>query len=48
VSERRAPSRKQRDVYVYFDNDVKAHAPADAARLAQMLGIERGSGVEAA
>ena len=24
-----------RDVYVYFDNDIKVHAPFDAARLAQ-------------
>lgn len=41
VSDRRSPPRKERDVYVYFDNDVKAHAPADAARLARILGIER-------
>ena len=27
-----------RDVYVYFDNDVKAHAPADAMSLAAKLG----------
>ena len=27
------PRRKERDVYVTFDNDIKAHAPADAARL---------------
>ncbi|WP_220388034.1 DUF72 domain-containing protein [Ornithinimicrobium cerasi] len=27
------------DVYVYFDNDVKVHAPFDAMRLAQMLGV---------
>lgn len=29
--------RKSRDVYVYFDNDVKAHAPFDALRLAELL-----------
>lgn len=26
-----------RDVFVYFDNDVKVHAPSDAMRLARML-----------
>jgi uncharacterized protein YecE (DUF72 family) len=29
-----------RDVFVYFDNDVKAHAPADAIELERRLGIE--------
>ena len=29
------------DVYVYFDNDNKAYAPGDAARLAQRLGTDR-------
>ncbi|HEX6992906.1 MAG TPA: DUF72 domain-containing protein [Gammaproteobacteria bacterium] len=29
--------RRRRDVYVYFDNDVKAHAPFDALRLAERL-----------
>ncbi|HEX7369232.1 MAG TPA: DUF72 domain-containing protein [Rhodanobacteraceae bacterium] len=29
--------RPSRDVYCYFDNDVKAHAPADAARLIEKL-----------
>lgn len=28
-----------RDVYVYFDNDVKVRAPADAEALAGRLGI---------
>ena len=28
-----------RDVYVYFDNDVKVHAPFDAQRLASLLGV---------
>ena len=28
-----------RDVYVYFDNDVKAHAPTDAIALATRLGV---------
>lgn len=29
--------RQRRDVYVYFDNDQKSAAPADAARLRDML-----------
>jgi uncharacterized protein YecE (DUF72 family) len=28
-----------KDVFVYFDNDVKVHAPYDAQRLAAMLGV---------
>jgi len=28
-----------RDVYVYFDNDVKTHAPFDAMNLAHLLGL---------
>lgn len=34
-----ACKRSQRDIYVYFDNDVKVRAPFDAARLAMKLGI---------
>jgi uncharacterized protein YecE (DUF72 family) len=34
------PKRRSRDVYVYFDNDVKVHAPYDAAALSRRLGIE--------
>lgn len=30
------------DVYVYFDNDIKVHAPFDAAALARRLGLETG------
>src|SRR5690606_31303974 len=33
--------RASRDVYVYFDNDIKVHAPFDAMRLAAMLAHER-------
>jgi len=32
-------SAKGRDVYVYFDNDVKVRAPADARSLAEKLGV---------
>ncbi|MCW5660622.1 MAG: DUF72 domain-containing protein [Burkholderiaceae bacterium] len=34
--------RRRRDVYCYFDNDVKVHAPYDAARLAARLGVPTG------
>jgi len=30
--------RPKRDVYVYFDNDAKVHAPFDATRLRARLG----------
>ncbi|HEX8521216.1 MAG TPA: DUF72 domain-containing protein [Tepidisphaeraceae bacterium] len=32
------PRRRNRDVYVYFDNDAKVAAPFDAMRLAERLG----------
>jgi uncharacterized protein YecE (DUF72 family) len=36
----RTPARaKGRDVYVYFDNDRKVHAPFDAIALARRLGL---------
>ena len=35
---RNAPPRIPRDVYVYFDNDAKVHAPFDAVELARRLG----------
>ena len=31
----------ERDIYVYFDNDIKVHAPFDAIHLAERLGIKR-------
>lgn len=31
------PPRKSRDVYCYFDNDAKVHAPFDARRLIALL-----------
>jgi uncharacterized protein YecE (DUF72 family) len=31
------PARGKRDVYVYFDNDAKVHAPFDALRLMERL-----------
>ena len=36
---RRWQGRGRRDAYVYFDNDAKVHAPHDALRLAERLGI---------
>jgi len=33
ASKRDAPKRKRRDVFVYFDNDMKVRAPFDAAQL---------------
>jgi uncharacterized protein YecE (DUF72 family) len=38
ASQRAAKRRARRDVYVYFDNDIKVHAPYDAKRLAGKLG----------
>jgi uncharacterized protein YecE (DUF72 family) len=32
-------SSDHRDVYIYFDNDAHAHAPQDALRLAERLGV---------
>ena len=37
VPGRRAAPASPRDVYCYFDNDAKVHAPRDAARLARQL-----------
>lgn len=37
ISEAKPPPRQERDVYVYFDNDVHAHAPREAAELIDIL-----------
>ena len=37
VRQWRGRGRDRRDVYVYFDNDAKVHAPFDALRLAERL-----------
>ncbi|RQP23950.1 DUF72 domain-containing protein [Piscinibacter terrae] len=39
-----APQRTKRDVFVYFDNDVKVHAPYDAATLLRKLGMQTSLG----
>ena len=33
------PARRSRDVYCYFDNDMKVHAPFDARKLIGKLGL---------
>src|SRR5690606_20982989 len=37
VTDRTPPARKERDVYVYFDNDNGGHAPRDAITLRRLL-----------
>ncbi|MFL6663469.1 MAG: DUF72 domain-containing protein, partial [Rhizobacter sp.] len=44
ASPRAAPKRARRDVYCYFDNDVKVHAPYDAATLMRKLGLDSAMG----
>jgi uncharacterized protein YecE (DUF72 family) len=44
ASPRAAARRARRDVFCYFDNDVKVHAPYDAANLARRLGMSSGLG----
>jgi uncharacterized protein YecE (DUF72 family) len=39
----RAWAKDGRDVYVYFDNDVKVKAPFDALNLMRMLGLQWGA-----
>jgi uncharacterized protein YecE (DUF72 family) len=39
VSEVAPPKAKSRDVYCYFDNDIKVRAPFDAKRLMAMLDL---------
>ncbi len=37
ISAKAAPRRASRDVFCYFDNDIKVHAPFDAKRLIAIL-----------
>jgi uncharacterized protein YecE (DUF72 family) len=39
MSPKPAPPRRSRDVYCYFDNDVKVRAPIDAHNLMRKLGL---------
>src|SRR5690606_8535355 len=41
IDERPAPKASSRDLYCYFDNDVKVRAPYDARHLIEMLGLEQ-------
>lgn len=41
-----AARRGRRDVFCYFDNDAKVHAPYDAAHLAGRLGVAVGRGLD--
>jgi uncharacterized protein YecE (DUF72 family) len=40
ISKAPPAARRSRDVYCYFDNDVKVRAPFDARRLARQLGVD--------
>ena len=42
ISEHAPPSIKYRDVYCYFDNDIKVKAPFDARKLLKRLNLESG------
>ncbi|MCE4539339.1 DUF72 domain-containing protein [Pelomonas sp. P7] len=48
ASPQAAPRRARRDVYCYFDNDVKVHAPYDAATLTRKLGLDSPIGARGA
>jgi uncharacterized protein YecE (DUF72 family) len=39
ITNRKPPRRRTRDVYVYFDNTAHGHAPLDARKLAERLGL---------
>ncbi len=39
ISDKPPPKRATRDLFCYFDNDIKVHAPFDAKRLAEKLGL---------
>lgn len=41
ISGKAQGSRRSRDVFCYFDNDVKVKAPFDAQRLVEKLGLKR-------
>jgi len=39
ISSKAAPKRAHRDLFCYFDNDIKVRAPFDARRLIEKLGL---------
>jgi len=42
ISDDKTVQRKSRDVFCYFDNDIKVKAPFDARKLLRRLGLEQG------
>ncbi|HYD33272.1 MAG TPA: DUF72 domain-containing protein [Methylophilaceae bacterium] len=42
ISDEEPEARETRDVYCYFDNDIKVKAPFDARKLLRRLGLEEG------
>lgn len=41
ISEKPPKKRASRDIYCYFDNDIKVRAPFDALRLSEKLGLKK-------
>lgn len=41
VSSKAPPKRASRDLYCFFDNDIKVHAPYDAQKLMALLGLSK-------
>lgn len=46
VSSKRPPRAASRDVYCFFDNDAKVHAPFDAQKLMQRLGVQKEQNID--
>jgi uncharacterized protein YecE (DUF72 family) len=44
VSSKAPPKRKSRDLFCYFDNDIKVRAPYDAQRLMTLLNVRNANG----
>ncbi|MBC7684225.1 MAG: DUF72 domain-containing protein, partial [Bdellovibrionales bacterium] len=42
ISSQAAPKKASRDIFCYFDNDIKVHAPFDARKLMGKLGLPVG------
>lgn len=42
ISQKPPPKRASRDIYCYFDNDVKVRAPFDARQLIEKIGLDEG------
>ena len=42
ISGKPAPKKASRDIFCYFDNDIKVHAPFDARKLMAKLGLPLG------